>query len=217
MEKIAWIIFFGNENSVKVCGAGWEIKRRIHDYECRLKGNMWGSSYERDILQLFLIQMRRMKQVRIIEIFFHLPNEDELLLCCDGASRGNPGNAGYGFVARNHSGMFVFAESGGLGFTSNYVAEYMANIRAMEWAVENQHFKLIIQSDSKDCITSLKHDKIPWFLLARWQRILSYSPTISYRHVFREINFSADHFAKEGLCRQVFGADLDYIVLSQHV
>ncbi|XP_026458765.1 uncharacterized protein LOC113359325 [Papaver somniferum] len=137
--------------------------------------------------------------MRIIEIFFHFLNEDELILCCDEASRGNPGNAEYGFIARNHLGSFVFAETGGLGVTTNYVAEFMANIRTLEWAFENQKFKLILESDSKTCITSLIQQKIPWFLLARWRRILAGFPSISYRHVYREVNFSADHFAKKGV------------------
>ncbi|XP_026399287.1 uncharacterized protein LOC113295153 [Papaver somniferum] len=160
---------------------------------------MWGSVAENDILQFFSIHARKMRRTTIIEIFFHLQNEMELLLYCDGASRGNPGNVGYGFIVRNHFGAFIFAESGGLGVTSNCVAEFISCIKALEWAVENQSFRLILQSDSKTCIIALQQQKIPWFLLARWQQVMASIHSISFNHVSREVNFSADHFAKKGV------------------
>ncbi|XP_026455155.1 uncharacterized protein LOC113356274 [Papaver somniferum] len=171
----------------------------VHDCEGRMKELMWGSDSERDILHYFFIQARKMRRMTIIVIFFHLPNENELLLCCDGASRGNPGTAGYGFIVRNYIGAFIFAESGGLGITTNYVAEFILCIKAMEWAVENQNVRLILQSDSKTCIITLKQQKISWFFLARWQKVMAGIHSISFNHVYREINFSADHFAKKGV------------------
>ncbi|XP_026451379.1 uncharacterized protein LOC113351651 [Papaver somniferum] len=111
---------------------------------------------------------------------------------------GNPGNAGYGFVVRNRVGAFIFAKSGGLGITTNYVAEFISCIRALEWAVEQQSFQLILQSDSSMCAKALQEQQIPWFLLARWKRIMVSIHSITFRHAYREINFSADHFAKKG-------------------
>ncbi|XP_026451430.1 uncharacterized protein LOC113351705 [Papaver somniferum] len=140
-----------------------------------------------------------MKQPKIIELFFYLPSNEEILLCCDGASRGNPGIAGYGFVVRNQYGDFVFAESGGLGVITNYIAEFIASVIALEWAIEHQKYKIILQLDSKACIHSLMQQKIPWFLLERWQRVQAKVLSISYRHAYREVNFSADHFAKKGV------------------
>ncbi|XP_026450641.1 uncharacterized protein LOC113350732 [Papaver somniferum] len=177
----------------------FKIKKMAHDCECRMKGTMWGSDYEVLILQYFLIQRRKLKQPRIIELFFYLPSNEEILLCCDGASRGNPGITRYGFVVRNQCGDFVFAESGGLGVTANYIAEFIASIRALEWATEHQRYKIILQSDSKACIHSLMQQKIPWFLLARWQRVQAKILSISCRHAYMEVNFSADHFAKKGV------------------
>ncbi|XP_026435168.1 uncharacterized protein LOC113332883 [Papaver somniferum] len=113
---------------------------------------------------------------------------DETLLCRDGAFRGNPGQAGYGFIVRNHIGNVVYAES-----------EFISSIRALEWALENQKFKIIMQTDSKACATTLLNKNIPWFLMARWQRVLSGLHSISIRHAYREANFSADHFAKKGV------------------
>ncbi|XP_026459417.1 uncharacterized protein LOC113360085 [Papaver somniferum] len=112
-----------------------KIKKMAHDCECRMKGTMWGSDTKVVIMQYFLIQPRNLRRFRIIEFFLYLPSGEDILLCCDGASRGNPGTAGYGFIARNQYEDFVIAESGGLGVTTNYVAEFYASIRSMEWAI----------------------------------------------------------------------------------
>ncbi|XP_026416623.1 uncharacterized protein LOC113312070 [Papaver somniferum] len=159
---------------------------------------MWGTNGEKSILQFFNIQVRKMRRTRIIEIFFYLANENGFLLCCDGDARGNPGNAGYGFVVTDHVGAFIFAEAGGLGITTNYVAEFISCIKALEWAVDRHFFQLILQTDSSMCAKALHQQKIPWFLLARWQRIMASIHSITFKHAYREINFSADHFAKKG-------------------
>ncbi|XP_026451544.1 uncharacterized protein LOC113351840 [Papaver somniferum] len=174
------------------------IAKRDHECEVRLKGVMRGTNGEKSILRFFNIKVRKMRRRRIIEIFFYLPNENELLLCCDGAARGNPGNAGYGFVVRNHVGAFIFAETGGLGITTNYVAEFISCIKALEWAVDHHFFQLILQTDSSMCANALQQPNISWVLLARWKRIMASIQYITFKHAYREINFSADHFAKKG-------------------
>ncbi|XP_026420221.1 uncharacterized protein LOC113316218 [Papaver somniferum] len=176
-----------------------KIKKIAYDCQCRIKGVMWGTATERDILLFFHIQYGKLSRHKITVIYFCLPEKDELLLCCDGASRGNLGIAGYGFIVRNSAGVFVYTETGGLGIVSNYVAKFIASIRALEWALENQKTKVILQSDSKACIISLIQQRIPWFLLVRWQKIINNSLSFSFRHAYRETNFSADHFAKKGV------------------
>ncbi|XP_026383544.1 uncharacterized protein LOC113279042 [Papaver somniferum] len=114
-----------------------KIQRVVHDCNCRLKGTIWNSAHERHVLQFFQIHNRRIKRIRIIELFFQIPQEGELLICCDGASIGNPGMPAYGFVIRDHMCAFIFAESRGLGVASNYVAEFFASIRGLEWASNN--------------------------------------------------------------------------------
>lgn len=60
----------------------------------------------------------------MIECRFSLPDENSILICCDGASRDNPGMSGYGFMVR-------YAESGGLGLATNHLAEVFAVIREL--------------------------------------------------------------------------------------
>ncbi|XP_026450722.1 uncharacterized protein LOC113350825 [Papaver somniferum] len=177
----------------------WFLSNEIYYDDVKpVLSKIQGTENEKSILQFFNIQVRKIRRTRIIEIFFYLPNENDLLLCCDGAARGNPGNAGYGFVVRNHVGAFIFAESGGLGITTNYVAEFISCIKALEWEVEQQSVQLILQSDSSMCVTALQKQKLHWLLLARWQKIMDSIYSITFRHAYREVNFSADHFAKKG-------------------
>jgi hypothetical protein len=54
----------------------------------------------------------------------------------DGASRGNPGPAGYGVVLRNSEGQILDMEAGFLGETTNNVAELTGLLRGLQMAIE---------------------------------------------------------------------------------
>ncbi|KAI3979202.1 hypothetical protein MKX01_017027 [Papaver californicum] len=88
----------------------------------------------------------------IIEIKFQLPKQNQILLCCDGSSRGNPGKEGFVTIGRCHEGVFVYTVSGGLWITTNYIAEIMAGVNADEWVVKVGLTGNLISSDSKTSI-----------------------------------------------------------------
>ncbi|XP_026452043.1 uncharacterized protein LOC113352440 [Papaver somniferum] len=71
------------------------IKTRIlkltTESEVRMKGKMWNSAYDLQILKLFNMSCGRTVLTRIQEIYFFLPVNNQILLCCDGASKWNPG------------------------------------------------------------------------------------------------------------------------------
>ncbi|XP_026378722.1 uncharacterized protein LOC113273177 [Papaver somniferum] len=122
----------------------------------------------------------------------------QILLCCDGASQGNLGAAGYGFIARNSDGECIVAVEGSLGIATNYYAEVLAIICAGEWAIHKGYTHLIFQSDSQEVIEAFKSHKIPWFAINRWNKICRSADDLSLCHSYREINFSADTLAKRG-------------------
>ncbi|XP_026400458.1 uncharacterized protein LOC113296366 [Papaver somniferum] len=70
----------------------------INEYAGRLKGFMHNTTTDLDLLNFFRVMHRKVKQVQPIECFWSPPNRDEILLCCDGAAKGNPGIAGAGVV-----------------------------------------------------------------------------------------------------------------------
>ncbi|XP_026444797.1 uncharacterized protein LOC113345202 [Papaver somniferum] len=181
-----------------VINAKKKIIRMVKDCEVRLRGYTNNSDYDILILQFFDIKYIKMKIRKIIECQFQLPDENTIFLCCDGASRGNSGISGYGFVIRNLSGQFMAAERGGLGITTNFVVEVMGSLYALEWAVQHNKFQVIVNSDSKATISVFSNNNLPWVVLVIWKLVCTVLKKIHFNHVYREINFSADFFAKKG-------------------
>ncbi|XP_026419884.1 uncharacterized protein LOC113315849 [Papaver somniferum] len=134
----------------------------------------------------------------IKEVYFQLPKQGKLLLCCDDASRGNPGYAGYGFVGRLSSGDFLIAISGGLGISTNYYAEIFAILMAGEWAIHHGFKDLVFRTDSQAVINAFQSNNLLWFAITRWENICVEVISWSFKHSYREVNFSADKVAKRG-------------------
>lgn len=69
-------------------------------------------------------------------------------LFTDGASQGNPGDSGAGFVIKNSKREVVAEDCEYLGEQTNNHAEYMALIRGMELALEKGFTDLVVLADS---------------------------------------------------------------------
>ena len=74
----------------------------------------------------------------------------------DGASRGNPGPAAYGFVFVKDNGI-IFEDSGTLGKTTNNTAEYYAILSALKKAQEFSRESVTVYSDSELVIKQINH------------------------------------------------------------
>lgn len=61
----------------------------------------------------------------------------KLTIFGDGGSRGNPGEAAYGFAIFDADGTQIYSEGKRLGVTTNNVAEYSSVINAFRWLIEN--------------------------------------------------------------------------------
>ena len=70
------------------------------------------------------------------------------LLYCDGASRGNPGTASYGFVLLDGAGRVVAERGEKVGVTTNNVAEYRGLVAGLEAAVAAGVGELEVRLDS---------------------------------------------------------------------
>ncbi len=60
----------------------------------------------------------------------------KLVIYTDGASRGNPGPASYGFIISDENGKLLHEEGRCIGRTTNNVAEYTAVLEALKHAKE---------------------------------------------------------------------------------
>lgn len=70
------------------------------------------------------------------------------VLYCDGASRGNPGPAAYGFALIGPAGGVIVEGGETLGETTNNVAEYRGLVAGLEAAIEAGVADLEVRLDS---------------------------------------------------------------------
>ncbi|XP_026439127.1 uncharacterized protein LOC113337746, partial [Papaver somniferum] len=189
---------YGNEKC-DINATKKRIMKGIFDSDTRMKACMWNSQYDLKILKLFVLKTRRVKRLIVKEVYFHLPSQGKLLLCCDGASRGNPGISGYGIVGRTYTGEFVVAISGGIGISTNFYAEVIAILVVGEWVVHNGFLELIFRTDSQEVRKDLYSKNLPWFAITRWEKICDAVVSWSFTHSYREVNFSADNMANKGV------------------
>jgi ribonuclease HI len=132
---------------------------------------------------------------------------DELILYCDGGSRGNPGPAAIGavvFDATVDPPRLVASVSERIGVTTNNVAEYKALIAGLE-AVAHLHARVIhVRADSMLVINQLcgrwkvKHANMrPLYEEAR--ALLAAYEVVDLQHVPRAENTEADALVNAAL------------------
>ncbi|XP_026459717.1 uncharacterized protein LOC113360423 [Papaver somniferum] len=179
-----------------------EMKKKIiqltKECEVRMKGCMWNTVEDLLILKKFGMKCRKVKTSKIQECSFSFPTGNQILLCCDGASGNNPGEAGYGFVGRNNAGTVLIVVAGGMGIGTNFLAEVFAVINACEWDTSEGFFQLCIRTYSMSVIHSFTSGKVPWYVQTRWNKIVEVLISFTFIHSYREINFSADGMEKMG-------------------
>ncbi|XP_026383966.1 uncharacterized protein LOC113279488 [Papaver somniferum] len=159
---------------------------------------MKNEEYDLQLLSFFGIKYRQTYTVRVKEIFFTLPSAPNILIFCDGASKGNQGAAGYGFIARTHLGAFLTGVSGGIGVATNFLGEVLAVVCAGEWAIQNNHLQVCFKTDSHAAVLAIQSNKLPWPVVTRWNRVCDKLQGHDIMHNYREVNFNAEKLAKEG-------------------
>lgn len=121
----------------------------------------------------------------------------------DGASKGNPGPAGAGFVIYDETGAKVKERALPLGVTTNNVAEYSAVIEAANAAILLKPAKFLFKLDSELIVKQVKglykvkDEKLkPMFL-----KLLSALKELDYEidHVPRDQNKEADRLSNVGV------------------
>ncbi|XP_026378671.1 uncharacterized protein LOC113273119 [Papaver somniferum] len=144
-----------------------KILKLTRECEVRMKALMWNSSYDLQVLKVMGLKCRKVKTITVKEVYFQLPPLNKIVLCCDGASKGNPGISGYGFIGRSSSGDFLVAVTGGLRVSTNFYAEVLAILNAGEWTIRKDHKEVWFRTDSAAVISAFQSNKIPWFAVKR--------------------------------------------------
>lgn len=141
-----------------------------------------------------------------VSCFFEIMN---LVINTDGASRGNPGAASYGYLIKDaNSGAILHEEGKRIGVTTNNIAEYTAVLKSLEY-VKNRYsykapHKIEVISDSQLIAQQLAGN---WKIKnAGLKKIFDQIKMmefdlghVSYRNVPREQNFIADRLANKAL------------------
>jgi ribonuclease HI len=129
---------------------------------------------------------------------------EELEIHIDGASRGNPGEAGFGISVATPGGAELAGLYGYLGRATNNVAEYQALIHALRYALARGARRVRVFSDSELVVRQIagtykvKHpDMQP--LHREASALLARFAHASVVHVPREQNHAADRLANRAL------------------
>ena len=131
-----------------------------------------------------------------------------LTIYTDGASRGNPGLASYGFAISDGNGKLLYKEGKYIGTTTNNVAEYTAVLEAFKYIKKKFAHKEIsrieLYADSKLVVEQLSgRFKIKSLLLKpiiEQIKILALElGGVTYNHIPREQNTLADSLANLAL------------------
>jgi len=125
----------------------------------------------------------------------------------DGASRGNPGEAGLGVIIYGAEGQKLLEVSEYLGFTTNNVAEYRALLRGLEEARNLGATEVEIFTDSELLARQINGQYkvknsglIPLYQKAK--ELLSQFAAAQVTHVRRELNKEADRLANLAIDQQ---------------
>ena len=120
---------------------------------------------------------------------------------CDGASSGNPGNAGIGIVINLADGTPACRLSEYIGTATNNVAEYTAFIRALEEARTLGIKRIKVFLDSELIVKQINGlykvkniNLIP--LWTRANKLLSGVDGFTVSHIRRDMNSEADALAR---------------------
>ena len=122
-------------------------------------------------------------------------------LYIDGASRGNPGQAGIGVVLCNETGEPVKEISESVGIATNNVAEYRALIRGLEEARALGTDTVEVYTDSELLTRQLSgqygvHSPHLQPLYRRARALLRLFKSVTIHHIPRAQNQRADALAK---------------------
>ena len=124
----------------------------------------------------------------------------------DGASRGNPGPASYGFLLKGPDGKIILEMGKYFGRATNNVAEYYGLINALDIAASRAITRLRVRSDSELLVRQMEGRykvKSPELkpLHERAQKLSRQFAWFAIEHIPRAQNAEADRLVNEALDR----------------
>ncbi|KAF6152092.1 hypothetical protein GIB67_031414 [Kingdonia uniflora] len=138
-----------------------EILNQIH-YTIELsKGKIKNNIQELETIKILKVQCKANSSAGAQSSFWELPMPNDVKLCCDGSSIGNPGAAGIGVVFRDSEGDILGAFSKAIGTSTSFVAEIFEILTVIQKAVARGWYNIWVIFDSETAIKAFKNEKIP--------------------------------------------------------
>lgn len=131
----------------------------------------------------------------------------KLIVYGDGGSRGNPGDAAYGFAVFDEQEKLLYSEGKRLGITTNNVAEYSAVVNALQWILANHPaashitFRLdsLLVASQMSGMYKVKHPAMKDLFIKAKLLEKQLSAQIIYIQIPREKNKVADRLVNDAL------------------
>jgi ribonuclease HI len=123
----------------------------------------------------------------------------------DGASRGNPGEAGVGIILKDERGKTVSKSFGFIGAATNNAAEYLALIACLKLAGKTKCDRLVVHSDSELMVRQMNGEyKVKDAVIKEYfQEVYGMLERMPFEfeivHIAREENKEADRLANLGI------------------
>lgn len=125
----------------------------------------------------------------------------------DGGSRGNPGQAAYGFAIFDNEKNVLFKEGKRLGVTTNNVAEYSAVVNALKWIEKNMstvaeiefYLDSLLVASQMSGLYKVKHPDMKKLYLEAKNIENNLAAKVSYFQVPRAQNKIADKLVNDAL------------------
>lgn len=132
----------------------------------------------------------------------------KLKVFTDGASRGNPGPAAYGFVIQDGQDHILHQGGGFIGFTTNNVAEYTAVMEALKLVKEKFESALEIELFADSLLVAKQLTGVFKLKNPRLKKLFDQIKILElevgrvfYNHIPRSQNSLADSLANKALDR----------------
>jgi len=147
-----------------------------------------------------------MRQLRAYPVFALKDrlSVNKVIICADGAARGNPGPAAIGATIKNDKGNLIASISRRIGITTNNQAEYQAVIAALEKAISLGARYIELKSDSELVVKQIngRYKVKNVALRPLYQKVVQLTGSLegfTITHIPRERNAEADALANKAL------------------
>ena len=137
------------------------------------------------------------------------PHTSSVHLFTDGGARGNPGNAGVGFVAFDASGKELFCGSKAIGKHTNNYAEYVGLLEGLSHlkkflGVHASETAVVVNMDSELIVRQMNgvykvKDKVLREKYIETLALASSFSKVDFRYIPREQNARADELANAAM------------------